>query len=439
MDVPSRKRKRKVPRISLIETEGDAFPLSQNTITKSGFKELFTFASCEVEPSDPNENHPELGKRMRQEDTESQTHSEGKRIKRTDTGTEAESGTWTQLTQCAFSLANHVPSTTPTGVSSLIPMHYKAPLPLQSATQCSPQNQNTMLTHAPGSRILILPGHLPNSTKLPLNNREAKVPDYYNMDRPYLAFDSLCRAALENEKLMAIKSAAFVTDIDTIWGLFATLKGVGTPYDSLNHKQKQTKGICLAVHVVNGTIFMKIVNSHHVDGNHHFKAATYHLNKNGPQWCWSPCVNDESNKTNELNNFKRIMSYEFSGLTMVVEDPYQTLMAPHCCGGISKQDLKVQDAAVSHRGMIVFASKREIPAMPYLKNIGLMCRLWLSQSRMAMVFPYEISGKNVVFLDRTELFDSESVVEDSGNSREDFEKNSGQKSTLDIWSEQTDI
>ncbi|KAF3054956.1 hypothetical protein GL218_07489 [Daldinia childiae] len=58
---------------------------------------------------------------------------------------------------------------------------------------------------------------------------------------------------------------------------------------------------------------------------------------------------------------------------------------------------------------------------------------------MAMIFPYEISGKNVVFLDRTELFDSGSVVEDSSNSRENSKKNSAQKSTLDIWAEQVDI
>ncbi|KAI1650975.1 uncharacterized protein F4817DRAFT_367524 [Daldinia loculata] len=341
MDVPSKKRK--PPQISLIEIKGDAFPLSQTTITKSGFKELFTFASCEVEPSDPNENHPELGKRMRQEDTESQTHSEGKRIKRMDTKTETESGTWTQPTQRAFTLASHLPSPTPKSVSSLISMHNKAPLPLQNAPQGSSQNQNAILTHAPGSHILILPGHLPNSTKLPPNNRKARVPDYYNMDRPYLAFDCLCRAALENEKLKSIKSAAFVTDIDTIWGLFSTLNGVGTSCSNLNRKQKHAKGICLAVHVVDGTIFMKIVNSHHVDGNHHYKAATHHLNKNSRQWCWGPCVGVKSNKPNELNTFKRIMSYEFSGLAMVVEDPYQTLTAPHSCGGISKQDLKVQD------------------------------------------------------------------------------------------------
>ncbi|KAI1650974.1 uncharacterized protein F4817DRAFT_367522 [Daldinia loculata] len=89
--------------------------------------------------------------------------------------------------------------------------------------------------------------------------------------------------------------------------------------------------------------------------------------------------------------------------------------------------------------MIVFASKSKRSAMPYLKNLGLMCRLWLSQSRMAMIFPYDISGKNVVFSDRTELFDSGSVVEDSGNSGKNSEKNSTKKSTLDIWAEQTDI
>ncbi|KAI0101180.1 hypothetical protein F4814DRAFT_456112 [Daldinia grandis] len=331
-------KEKKAPQISLVETKKDAFPLSQNKITKSGFKELFTFASCEVEPSDPNENHPDLGKRTRKADTGSQSHPQEKRIKLADTETETQSRIGTQPTQCAFTSARHLPFPIPRNTPSLVSMPNKAPLPTENSPQSSSQDRNTILTHAPGSRILILPGHMPNSTKLTPANRETKVPENYHMDRPYLAFDSLCRAAMENGELRSIKSAAFVTDIDTVWGLFSTLNG-----SNFNCKLKKAKGICLAVHVVDCTIFMKIVNSHHVDGNQHSKAATHHLTKNGRKWCWSPRVDVESNKQNELNTFKRIMSYEFGGLTMVVEDPYQTLLTPHSCEGVSKKDLKVQD------------------------------------------------------------------------------------------------
>ncbi|KAI0101179.1 hypothetical protein F4814DRAFT_456111 [Daldinia grandis] len=55
---------------------------------------------------------------------------------------------------------------------------------------------------------------------------------------------------------------------------------------------------------------------------------------------------------------------------------------------------------------------------------------------MAMIFPYEIAGDNVVSLDRTELVNSGSVIGDSSSPRQGSEKKSAKKSRVDIWAEQ---
>ncbi|KAI4860418.1 hypothetical protein F4820DRAFT_465701 [Hypoxylon rubiginosum] len=82
------------------------------------------------------------------------------------------------------------------------------------------------------------------------------------------------------------------------------------------------KGICLAIHTVNGTIFMKTLNSHAVD-EEHLKAASTHLREHGLQWCWN--VSDGSGGQHILNTFKRVVKYKFGDMTLVVEDSNQIL------------------------------------------------------------------------------------------------------------------
>ncbi|KAK6956157.1 hypothetical protein Daesc_001430 [Daldinia eschscholtzii] len=276
-----------------METPGDTFPLSQNTITKSNFVELFTFAGRIMEPLNQNENHPELGKRVKREDVVSNTKVERKRTKLEGVVNGTQSEISTQPTQYAFSSAK----------LSLFTTHRNAPSLISNEQEASSQHQDELL--------------------------------------PHLAFEDLCRAAVETGKFDIIKEASIVTSTDTLAVMLSILRKVANQREGTK-KSRSDPVMCLTIHVVGNIIFMEILNSNSADGKD-LKAATVHLAKHGPQWCWDPTAYESPSAPQMLNTYKRVVSYELGGIKMVVEDSNQILESSHKCEGFDVEDLLVKD------------------------------------------------------------------------------------------------
>lgn len=137
---------------------------------------------------------------------------------------------------------------------------------------------------------------------------------------------------MEEGKLDAIGSASIVIDADSLWALFSTL------FDRVTHcdYNQRLKGIILVAHAVANTTFLKAINSEAVDDDP-LKAATAHMKKRGIQSCMK-----EENATYE-NAFKRVISYKFGGIKMVVEDGNQILPTAHQCKGANDDDILAFD------------------------------------------------------------------------------------------------
>ncbi|OTB15261.1 hypothetical protein K445DRAFT_22753 [Daldinia sp. EC12] len=295
-------------KISMMETPGDTIPLSQNTITKSNFVELFTFAGRIMEPLNQNENHPELGKRVKREDVESNAKVERKRTKLEGVVIGTQSEISTQPTQYAFSSAKLSPFTT----------HRNAPSLTSNEQEDSSQHQDELLSDDSGPRILIIPGHPPHMEKMQLDECTFAIPNHYGTDRPHLAFEDLCRAAVKTGKFDIIKEASIITSTDTLGVVLSILRKVANQREGTK-KSKSDPVMCLTIHVVGNIIFMEILNSNSADGKD-LKAATVHLAKRGPQWCWDSTAYESPSAPQMLHTYKRVISYDLGGIKMVVED-----------------------------------------------------------------------------------------------------------------------
>lgn len=146
------------------------------------------------------------------------------------------------------------------------------------------------------------------------------------MKTPSLPFEDLCRAAIEEGNLEAIRSASIVTDSETLWALFSTLhdKVIKTDYYG-----ERKRGIIIVVHRVERTTFLKVINLEAID-DANLMAATAHLKKHRLRWCWRESPDDSTPKK-DMNAFRRVISYNFGGVKIVVEDGNQVLSSAHDC------------------------------------------------------------------------------------------------------------
>ncbi|KAI1099625.1 hypothetical protein F4804DRAFT_337040 [Jackrogersella minutella] len=190
----------------------------------------------------------------------------------------------------------------------------------------------------PCERTIVLPGHPAYIQGLRRGSRQFTVSRINGLDRPEFSFEKLCRAAIEEGQLDSIKSAAFVTDTDTLWALFSTLHAqvLGRRFN------KHMKGIVLSLHSAGNTVFMKVLNRHVAD-KECVNFGMAHLKENGLQWCNDVETDDHSSEAQELNSFKRVISYNFGQLKMVVEDGHQILSARPGCHHLDGGDPNDQD------------------------------------------------------------------------------------------------
>ncbi|KAI1397045.1 hypothetical protein F4819DRAFT_101062 [Hypoxylon fuscum] len=155
---------------------------------------------------------------------------------------------------------------------------------------------------------------------------------------PNLAFDDLCRAALETGKLHAIKSAAFATDTETMWGLFSTLLNhVRGQTHSKKKKGEATRGINLTLHKVENTIFMKLLNPYAANDLDTMTATTC-FKKDGLKWCWT--MENHPDRSAMTNTFKRVTKFDLCDISMVIEDGDRILPTRHECKKLDGNDLQ---------------------------------------------------------------------------------------------------
>ncbi|KAI1453494.1 hypothetical protein F4805DRAFT_478330 [Annulohypoxylon moriforme] len=287
--------------------------LNAETIPISAFKELFTFIDYKNEEPYPIRDHPDIEKNR----------------------------------QVAMSTVYGF-STAATGVPTLKQPDLNA-FPALSVDHSGNDNDDSDVNEDQDEeeeddpRVIVLPGCPPAVQQFNQNNRSFTATKPRRFDRPFLGFESLCCAAIEKGLLSSIKSAKIVTDVSTLWALFITLhcRISGRRYGDHN---KHEKGPWIAVEVVEGTIFMKLMNLHNCD---HWsnKAATDHLKKEGTEWCHGPAAEGAWKEPQEGKTFKRVISYTFGEINMVVVDEMQALCAPHVCQALRKGLIKGPDGS----------------------------------------------------------------------------------------------
>ncbi|KAI1760553.1 hypothetical protein GGR53DRAFT_77748 [Hypoxylon sp. FL1150] len=298
---------RKIATIALHPTAGDRFPLLKEKIVKSDVQELFNFTAFQpredggavVTPYHDNDGYDE--------DLED---------------------------ELANKLANDNYTTTAASGVPVPGLDTSQLAYIQSDEESSHSSKRGRLHQSLGAHTLVIPGHPPSTRRLSGEERIFSVPHSWPVDQPNLPFENLCRAAMEEGKLDGICSASIVIDADSFWALFSTLFDtlVDTTYS------RRRKGIMLVGHAVANTTFLKAVNSEAVDSDG-IKAATNCMKKYGIQ----SCMKQGAQYTNA---FKRVISYYFGDIKMVVEDGNQVLPTAHECTGVNDDDVVAYDTWV---------------------------------------------------------------------------------------------
>ncbi|XDG04972.1 hypothetical protein ABKA04_004587 [Annulohypoxylon sp. FPYF3050] len=171
-------------------------------------------------------------------------------------------------------------------------------------------------------RILAIPGEPPYISSAifykldKLDLLKFDIPPYYHIQNLRFACEDLCRAAEETRKLDDIKSASFVTDVETLSAMFMTI------HDQVAHREdtNNTEGMCFNIHSENGVTFMKTLNSSQFYGrfrlaaDNHLKTRVVHR---------PLLIAKDLEKPTKLHEFKRVVSYQFGEYSIIVEDPNQ--------------------------------------------------------------------------------------------------------------------
>ncbi|XXH01273.1 hypothetical protein Hte_007627 [Hypoxylon texense] len=173
---------------------------------------------------------------------------------------------------------------------------------------------------SPGLRVLALPGQLPHLYAADIKDKVFTVTEHFGIEKPRLVFEDLCRAAIEAGKKNDLQNADLLTDTQTLWALFETIH---EKYRKTKVK-KNDKGICIAVQIEHATTYIKVLNSYEVDGMA-LTDATSELKK---AQRGHPMIEvGPSNAREPLNAFKRVLSYGWNGIKIIVEDDNQVTLA----------------------------------------------------------------------------------------------------------------
>lgn len=173
-----------------------------------------------------------------------------------------------------------------------------------------------------------------------MSHERRQISKVRSIYRPINYFENLCNAATEQQQLNTLRSAHFVTDVDTLWALFSTIH---TRVSQRLHEANYVNpGFCIAAEVVNGTIFMKIMNIHHCN-DYVLKSARAHIEKSGLRFCHATATQRNLEPQNMPNKFKRVIKYGLGEIKMVIEDDRQVLSIDHHSQALSDGVRKCAD------------------------------------------------------------------------------------------------
>ncbi|XXH01275.1 hypothetical protein Hte_007629 [Hypoxylon texense] len=421
--------------ITLGPTTGDQFPLPKDRIVKSQFEELFTFTTFETEQID-------YTRRQEGPDDEDDDSSED------DEDDEATLGSSDHCTTSATS-GTQLPASD-LAVSDSLSSETDICEDDSGEDDSSGDSSNVARfgNRMLRARFLVVPGHPPSIRPFFGTERTFTLPDSLSMDTPSLPFEDLCRAAMGEDKLDAIRSASFVTDAETLWALFSTLhdKVIGSDY-----RDQSFKGITILAHTVEGTTFMKVINIEEIDG-FSVKSATAHLKKHRLTWCWTE-NSEDSPPPRDMDAFRRVISYNFGDLKIVVEDGNQVLSCPHECDKLEDEGsvkafepwvwqprcqpdddtedgpaftVKRPTKEISHESTALFAYGQASSHDNDVFDRRVMAHLWFSETRRAMLTFY----KQLLLWHTTARFSGEIETLDTGATEisDDDDSDSGPES-----------
>ncbi|KAI0836911.1 hypothetical protein F5Y06DRAFT_298145 [Hypoxylon sp. FL0890] len=191
-------------------------------------------------------------------------------------------------------------------------------LPPKNVADFDDEESNKALEKA-SRRFFVYPGQRPFAKSLP-KNQKFNVPKYPGSERPIYAYEDTGRVAICTGRHDQIRNASFVTNAATLSYLYYIVLDRD---NNMAHANKD-RSISITVHDVNGTTFLKAINSHLIVGNHG-RAAKQHLKAESLEHFWE--VEDvESHANVDLNVYKRVIGYRLGDYDLVVEDPDQVTL-----------------------------------------------------------------------------------------------------------------
>ncbi|KAI1760554.1 hypothetical protein GGR53DRAFT_526010 [Hypoxylon sp. FL1150] len=245
-----------------------------------------------------------------------------------------------------------------------------------------------------GHRVITYPGQLPH-----VGDRIARsvftVKDLSGTNRPYIPYDDLCRILLHQNKKRDLLNADLVTDTNTLWALFEAIyqKALGNTYPD------KDKGISLAVQIEQGTTFLKVLNGYVVDGET-LTEATARL-KQARQG--HPTIMAGSDHVRvPLNVSRRVISYGFDSLNLIVEDDNRVLSTKQTQVEVLRDSLKFKDGLrrQANKAHSIFAAQQT--REDDKRNHRALGHLWFSDNKIARILEYSRSKKQ----DKTFAFET---------------------------------
>ncbi|KAI0002382.1 hypothetical protein F4779DRAFT_635258 [Xylariaceae sp. FL0662B] len=297
-----------VRHISLKPISGDEFPVdSEIDISKSNTKELFSFNIFQTKPARVESQQEEEAQEANRPNPINPSTTAASTIVDSDVAT----------SMGVFSTTGEPPI--PAQPNQARP-DYTDYLPVESRVPRSGDFR---------PRILAIPGHAPHYKEIPESSKTFTFPIHMSVDASVLAFEDLCYAAKEKGKLDDIRSASFVTDTETLAAIFEMLSD---HQFQTSRKARNRASARVSIHTVHGTTFMKVDSSNaFIAKDKTIIAATEHLRREGLDYCGSV-----EHQQKERTAHKRVISYDFGNIGLVVEDSNTISRTKYTCAPLPR-------------------------------------------------------------------------------------------------------
>ncbi|KAI0381214.1 hypothetical protein F5Y04DRAFT_281188 [Hypomontagnella monticulosa] len=322
----------------------------------------------------------------------------------------------------------------------------------QGESDQNEQSQGNVTTDTTENRFLAIPGHPPSIVEdIDIPDTKFKVRSIESTRRPEGYYDDLCRGAQEVGKSNVIQEASFVSDVETLGALATALRDKVTRRD-VSLRERKKRGIIIAAHKVGSTIFLKVISPHATESlrdadSHVVACAMDQLKKKFLQRCPGVIADRNSKSLQELNAYKRVLSYRLGGLKIIVEDSNQAISTAHECNVLGVDDMNGPRYTVFRREQDIGSDgtrlyvRKLVKQADNKKDFGLMSQLWLSHSRTALIFQcsthieQEDDDTDAKIENEFEVFDSQVAKRKRKSSTSEA---TGRETGLDLWAAEDD-